>query len=79
MLGLNERDYLVRARKTAFQNYRALLSAYGLERNPQRRCAGVRAIRDNNHPTVWWEMKRQRQRWEELADLFALAPEFLEL
>ena len=65
VLGLNDRDYLVRARRTAFRNYRALLSAYGPERNPQRRCAGMRAIRDNNHPTVWWEMKRQRQRWEE--------------
>ena len=79
VLGLNDRDYLVRARKTAFRNYRALLSAYGSERNPQRRCAGMRAIRDNNHPTVWWEMKRQQQRWGELAELFALAPEFLEL
>ena len=79
VLGLNDRDYLVGARRTAFRNYHALLSAYGPERNPQRRCAGMRAIRENNHPTVWWEMKRQRQRWEELAELFAHAPEFLEL
>lgn len=78
VLGLNDRDYLVQARKTAFQNYRALLYTYGRERDPQRRYVGMRAIRDNNHPTVWWEMKRQQQRWEELADLFALAPEFLE-
>ena len=60
----------------AWMNY---LYACGPERNTQRRCAGMRAIRENNHPTVWWEMKRQRQRWEELAELFAHAPEFLEL
>ena len=79
VLGLNDRDYLVMARKTAFENYRALLYTYGRERDPQRRYVGMRAIRDNNHPTVWWEMKRQQQRWEELADLFAHAPEFLDL
>ena len=79
VLGLNGRDYLVRARKIAFENYSALLYRYGRERDPQRRSVGMRAIRDNDHPTVWWEMKRQRQGWEELADLFAHAPEFLEL
>ena len=79
VLGLNDRDYLVMARKTAFEIYRALLCTYGRERDPQRRYVGMRAIRDNNHPTVWWEMKRQRQRWEELANLFAHAPEFLDL
>ena len=36
----------------------------------------MRAVRDNHHPTVWSEMKRQQQRWEELAALFAHAPEF---
>ena len=79
VLGLNDRDYLVMARKTAFENYRALLYTYGQECDPQRRSIGMRAIRDNYHPTVWWEMKRQRQRWEELADLFAHAPEFLDV
>ena len=79
VLGLNDRDYLVKARETAFENYRALLSTYGRERDPERRCVGMRAIRDNNHPTVWSEMKRQQQRWEELADLFAHAPDFLDL
>ena len=79
VLGLNDRDYLVKARKTAFENYRALLYKCGRERDPQRRRVGMRAIRDNNHPTVWWEMKRQQHRWEELADLFAHAPEFLDL
>ena len=79
VLGLNDRDYLVKARKTAFENYRALLNTYGRERDPRRRSVGMRAIRDNNHPTVWWEMKRQQQRWEELAILFAHAPEFLDL
>ena len=79
VLGLNDRDYLVEARKTAFENYRALLYTYGRERDPQRRSVGMRAIRNNNHPTVWWEMKRQRRMWKELAELFAHAPEFLEL
>lgn len=79
VLGLNSRDYLVKARKTAFRNYSALLYTYGQERDPQRRCDGMHAIRDNNHPTVWSEMKRQQQRWQELAELFAHAPEFLDL
>ena len=78
VLGLNRRDYLVEARKTAFASYRALLDTYGREHDPQRRAVGMRAIRNSNHPTVWWEMKRQQQ-WEELADLFAHAPEFLDL
>jgi len=77
VLGLNDRDYLVKARRIAFENYRALLYTYGRERDPQRRSIGMRAIRDNNHPTVWWEMKRQWRMWEELAELFTHAPEFL--
>ena len=76
VLGLNSRDYLVRARKIAFENYSALLYRLERESDPQRRCVVMCAIRANNHPTVWWEMKRQRQRWEELAVLFAHAPEF---
>ena len=79
VLGLNDRDYLVKARETAFRNYHALLSTYGPERDPQRRCVGMRAIRDNDHPTVWWEMKRQQQRWAELANLFAHAPDLLDM
>lgn len=79
VLGLNSRDYLVRARKIAFENYSALLYTYGREPDHQRRCVGMHAIRANNHPTVWWEMKRQQQRWEELAVLFAHAPDFLDL
>ena len=78
VLGLNRRDYLVEARRTAFASYRALLDTYGREHDPERRLVGMRAIRGNGHPTVWWEMKRQ-QRWEELAALFAHAPEFLDL
>ncbi|MCY4468949.1 MAG: hypothetical protein OXC08_09525 [Thiotrichales bacterium] len=79
VLGLNDRDYLVKARKTAFENYCALLDKYAWERDPRRRCVVMHAIRANNHPTVWWEMKRQQQRWEELAVLFAHAPDFLDL
>ena len=79
VLGLNDRDFLVEARAIAFENYFALLERYGRERDSQRRRGVMRAIRNNNHPTVWSEMKRQRQRWEALADLFAHAPEFLDL
>ena len=79
VLGLNDRDYLVRARKTAFETYRALLLTFGREHDPRRRGDGMCAIRNNNHPTVWWEMKRQRTMWEELAGLFAHAPELLDL
>ena len=64
ILELNGRDYLVAARRTAFHNYCALLSEYArlndLERRRAKRTA-LSAIRGNNHPTVWWEMKRQRR------------------
>lgn len=76
LLGLNDRDYLVAARRTAFDNYCALLSGYAWLSDLERRRARS-AIRGNNHPTVWWEMKRQRTKWQVLEDLFQGAPELL--
>ena len=78
VLGLNDRDYLVMARRNAFDSYRAVLDAYGQQSDPQRRCAIRRAIRDGSHPTVWREMKRQQSKMDVLANLFARAPELLE-
>ena len=76
LLGLNDRDYLVAARRTAFDNYCALLSGHARLGDLERRRAR-NAIRGNNHPTVWREMRRQRTKWKMLGDLFQGAPELL--
>ena len=78
VLELNDRDYLVAARKTAFQSYRALLADYGRQTDPGAKHARLNAIHDSSHPSVWWEMKRQQEHWEELANLYADAPELLD-
>ena len=78
LLGLNDRDYLVAARKTAFASYCDLLSGYLREDDPERRRVRLEAIRGSGHPTVWWEMKRQRTKWKVLEELFQDAtPELL--
>ena len=77
LLGLNDRDYLVAARKTAFANYYDLLSGYLRDGDPERRRVRREAIRGNSHSTVWWEMKRQRTKWKVLQNLFQGAPELL--
>ena len=63
LLRLNHRDYLQAARRGAYGNYQARLFEY-----VHRREAGAGAlelrrmisvIRDEEHPTVWSEMRRQ--------------------
>ena len=77
VLKLNERDYLVDARETAFHSYRDLLLRYKQQcEGPQKRNA-LRLIRRNYHPTVWWEMLRQRNNWSVLTGLFDNVPELL--
>ena len=76
VLRLNERDHLVVARRSHFESYRALLFDYVREPDAGRRQRIFRAIRGSGHPTVWWEMKRQRK-WVVLASLFDKAPELL--
>lgn len=81
LLRLNERDYLVEARKEAYDSYRARLSEYISERNagasPTKLNRFIKALQRMQHPTVWMEMKRQQQKISELKQLFAKAPEAL--
>lgn len=78
VLELNARDYLVKARRVAFQSYRALLADYGRQIDPEYKLTRLNAIRESGYPSVWWEMKRQREYLEGLTELFAEAPELLE-
>jgi 5-methylcytosine-specific restriction endonuclease McrA len=82
VLGLNERDYLPRTRRGAFHAYLALLERYIRLRNYNEEPAKLDLIKDSlkrmGHPTVWAEMKRQRDRLPDLKHLFEQAPEALE-
>lgn len=81
VLRLNDRDYLVNARRTAFGNYRARLVEYinektsGASQNDLRRRQSE--LLKVGHQTVWREMQRQQASYPALAALFAAAPEAL--
>lgn len=81
LLRLNDRDVLTKARRNVFGSYRARLREYR-----GRKRAGAAAdeldrlakdLQEMPHPTVWAEMKRQRDVYPELARLFDDAPEAL--
>jgi uncharacterized protein (TIGR02646 family) len=78
-LRLNTRDELPRARREAYMDYVALVRLYQRERDngaPATRLAALRsAIQGRQHPTVWHEMKRQREQLPALHALFADVPE----
>jgi uncharacterized protein (TIGR02646 family) len=82
VLRLNDRDDLTIARAEAFGSYKARLYEYvgrrdsGATRNQLQEL--VRALRRMHHPTVWREMKRQRNLIGEIGELFEQAPEALE-
>ena len=78
-LGLN-RDVLRQARDTAFRSYRARLHEYVTKRGhtaAQKLANLADGLRAMPHPTVWAEMKRQREWVPELNALFIEAPETL--
>ncbi|WP_223758826.1 hypothetical protein [Myxococcus sp. RHSTA-1-4] len=81
VLQLNIRDWLPQARRSAYLDYLAHLKGYvrdkaeGLPRAHLDRLA--EDIRARQHPTVWFEMKRQHASMPELTLLFAKAPEAL--
>jgi hypothetical protein len=79
VLGLNDRDDLVKAREDVFRSYRARLREYIVERDQGATQARLRelkaALRRMPHPTVWFEMVRQRALISELTQLFTAAPE----
>ena len=81
LLRLNNRDPMPRARREAFDSYRARLVEYS-----SKAAAGasqvelrtlVEALRRMQHPTVWQEMKRQRSLVPKLNALFLRTPEAL--
>ena len=79
VLRLNDRDYLLAARREAFLSYRARLVEYvakkesGISGTKLNRL--VTALRSMGHPTVWHEIKRQHSLIPELNALFDKAPE----
>jgi len=83
VLRLNDRDYLVEARKEAFYNYRARLGEYISNKNKSETTLEqliplITALQRMQHPTIWKEMQRQQQFIPELKKLFELAPEALD-
>ncbi len=81
ILGLNKRGNLLRARRAAYRDYRALLGEYVKRRDEGASQPDlddlISFLKGRQHPTVWAEMKRQRQLIDELKQLFAKAPEAL--
>jgi uncharacterized protein (TIGR02646 family) len=81
LLHLNDRDLLPRARRNAFGSFRARLVEY--ERKKRQGVAAtilqnlVKDLLQSPHPTVWAEMKRQRNDYVELDGLFRDVPEAL--
>jgi vacuolar-type H+-ATPase subunit E/Vma4 len=81
VLKLNDRQELQRARRRAYENYRARLHEYIVHldsQSPQSKLKSLRnGLKQESHPTVWAEMKRQHSVIKELYDLFSQAPEAL--
>lgn len=82
LLRLNDRDLLIDARREAFDSYLARLHLYRQKKangaDPAELEHLADGIRGMAHPTVWQEMKRQRDLHEQLGDLFDDVPEALE-
>lgn len=80
-LELNKREALVQARRTAFYNYRARLEQYVRKKRAGASLDALSRLRDDllgeSHPTVWHELKRQRDALGDVARLFDAAPEAL--
>ncbi|MGB1013491.1 MAG: hypothetical protein ACPG4T_05090 [Nannocystaceae bacterium] len=78
-LRLNKREALVKARENAYSSYRARLREYCLDKkkgaSQEKLDSRMRDLQASPHPTVWHEMKRQRDLHSELAELFAQVPE----
>lgn len=81
VLHLNDRESLVDARRAYFHNYRAHLRDAAARRAQDGAHAELgeveQAVAMSYHRTVWAEMIRQRDDFDELAGLFAAVPEAL--
>ena len=80
VLQLN-RDVLTESRRRAYGDYRARLYEYRVRRAAGTPESELRPLKDglltSAHPTVWWEMRRQQARIDELRRLFSDVPEAL--
>ena len=80
ILRLNERDPLIRARRSAYDSYKRYIGDYIRLRNDDDDRSLetlIVGLKGQAHPTVWREMKRQSTIVPELASLFTQAPEAL--
>ncbi len=81
VLRLNERELLKRARRSAFNAYRAMLKEYRDARDggaSQLELSRLQSnFRTHPHPAVWQEMQRQQADIPELRKLFRDVPEAL--
>jgi uncharacterized protein (TIGR02646 family) len=81
VLGLNRRAFLPRARKEAYESYRARIVEFGRRRESGTGAKELNllahAVRRMQHPTVFQEMRRQRELLVELKKLFREVPEAL--
>jgi hypothetical protein len=80
VLPLND-DVLIAARREVHDNYRARMVEYIVRRNEGASHDDLRtlmqALQGMQHPTVWFEIKRQAPHLREWKSLFAQAPEAL--
>ena len=78
ILDLN-RELMVAARRDAFKDYSAHLSTYVTEKqagaSPEELAEIQSTICSRQHPTVWREMQRQRDKHPKIQQLFQKAPE----
>lgn len=87
VLRLNEREFLRKARESAYTNYKSRLGYYSCEKfkgTPQYKLDKlIENLKQEAHPTVWKEMQRQHSNGilnkidEDLDDLFVKSPEAL--
>jgi uncharacterized protein (TIGR02646 family) len=77
VLGLNERDFLTRARRNAYRDYLRDVEDYLVAKkdgDEEAWCHLQRAI-ERNHATVWAEIKRMAMAGRAHQSIFAIAPE----
>lgn len=81
LLTLNTRDYLPKARRSAYRDFRARLHEYARKRDagatPDELVKLTEAFLSCNHQGVWQEMKRQGSQIPELKALFTEVPDAL--
>lgn len=83
ILGLNRRDYLSRARRSAYASYKDALSAYLTLKQQGGSTADLKnkriEISEKHHPTVWHEMKNLASSGIAHVQDFSLSPELYQI